>query len=57
MTSVDDEWVVLRHFDDAMDAEITLNFLRDHDVRVVPAEDLEQLRGSSPSGSLGALGS
>jgi hypothetical protein len=30
----------LRHFDDAMDAEITLNFLRDHDVRV-------EVRGNS----------
>jgi hypothetical protein len=45
VTSADDvesqgPWVVLRHFDDAMDAEITLNFLRDHGVRV-------EVRGNS----------
>ncbi len=43
MTSEDraeTEWVVLRHFDDAMDAEITLNFLRDHEVNV-------EVRGNS----------
>ena len=45
MTSTDDTksqgpWVVLRHFNDAMEAEITLNFLRDHDVRV-------EVRGNS----------
>ena len=28
------EWVVLRRFDDPFEAEITLNFLRDHDVCV-----------------------
>jgi hypothetical protein len=38
------DWVVLRHFDDAMDAEITLNFLRDHDVRV-------EVRGNSVNGA------
>ena len=39
-TDGQETWVVLRHFDDAMEAEITLNFLRDHDVRV-------EVRGNS----------
>src|SRR4051812_35494242 len=34
MGAHEEDWVVVRHFDDGMAAEIALNFLRDHDVTV-----------------------
>ena len=34
MPSKDDEWIVLRRYDDGMAAQIALDFLRDHDVPV-----------------------
>lgn len=45
MPSKDDEWIVLRRYDDGMAAQIALDFLRDHDVPV-------GLRGNSGATSV-----